>query len=113
MLKKAPKTKAVTPQAESVASAVVPDRPASLGVDRFLTPRRFQFGSSEAPIELEDDERSEALSDLTNTQLSKKQAPKRPRKRIFHEAESEGAVLGEEGFETEEDSLAMSPNLLE
>jgi hypothetical protein len=95
IFKKISTFKPVTPvQAPAAAAGPVPDEAVS-GVDMFLTPRHFKDGSSTKPIELDDDELSDTLSDLTNTQMTLKS-----RKRIFHEVESEeGPVLGKEGYE--------------
>jgi hypothetical protein len=78
ILKKISTFKPVTPvQAPAAAAGPVPDEAIS-GVDMFSTPRRFKDGSSTKPIELDDDEQSDTLSDLTNTQMTLKS-----RKRIF------------------------------
>jgi hypothetical protein len=42
---------------------------------------------------LDDDDVSESLSDLTNTQMTKKKPPKR-QERDFYPAKSEGAMTG-------------------
>jgi hypothetical protein len=63
------------------------------------------------PIQLDKEELSEALLDLTNTQLLPKKQQKR-RKQVFEPVKSEGAVLGEEHWETNNDTVD-SPNLLE
>jgi hypothetical protein len=60
---------------------------------------------------LHDDKVSQALSDLTNSQMTKKKPAKR-QKRVFYPAETEGAMIGKEGFESGSEKLAMSPNLL-
>jgi hypothetical protein len=73
---------------------LLPDN-AVLGViNMFLTPRRsFKDGTSLKPVQLDNDEVSEALSDLTTTQLVKKRPPKKL-KRVFHAAnESQGTVM--------------------
>jgi hypothetical protein len=112
------KNRAVTPsQAPSAASAAVELFPydalsgAAL-VDNYATPRSFRDGSASKPVMLEDDDISDALSDLTNTQMTRKRPPKR-QKRVFYPAESEGPVTGEEGFESGSENLEMSPNLLD
>jgi hypothetical protein len=113
------KNRAVTPsQAPSAASAAVelfPDDALSGAalVNIYATPRSFRDGSASKPVMLEDDDDiSDALSDLTNTQMTRKRPPKR-QKRVFYPAESEGPVTGEEGFESGSENLEMSPNLLD
>ncbi len=81
-------------------------------VDIYATPRSFRDGSASKPVMLEDDDISDALSDLTNTQMTRKRPPKR-QKRVFYPAELEGPVTGEEGFESGSENLEMSPNLLD
>jgi hypothetical protein len=74
---------AFTPsQAPSTASAAVelfPDNALSGAalVDVYATPHHFRDGSSSKPV-MHDDV-SEALSDLTSTQMTKKKPPKRQR----------------------------------
>jgi myosin heavy subunit len=113
----------VTPsQAASAAVELFPDNPVS-GAAVFGTPRRFKDGSSSKPVMLDDDEVSEALSDLTNSQMNSQSQKKRPAKRqrrVFRPAETEGTVTGEEGFESvsvSDENLdleeEMSPNLLD
>jgi hypothetical protein len=58
------------------------------------------------------DDVSEALLDVTNSQMTKKKPPKR-QKRVFYPAETEGAMTGKEGFESGLDNLEMSPSLLD
>ncbi len=76
--RKKPPKHTVTPvcsKAESVGNNKypVPDMAFSGVDDMYSTPRRpFKDGTSLKPIQLEDDEVSEALSDLTNTQMTKK-----------------------------------------
>ena len=88
--------------------------PAWVRVELASTPRRsFKDGTSSKPVQLDDDEVSEAFSDLTNTQLVKKRSPKKL-KRVFHAADdSQGTVIGEEGYESADYSRKMSPNYLE
>ena len=113
------KNRLVTPSlAASAPIELFPDNPVS-GADIFATPRCFKDGSSSQPVlMLEDDsyeddgECSKALSDLTNTQLVRKRPAKRQR-RVFRAAKTEGAVTGEEGFESGSENLEMSPNLLD
>jgi hypothetical protein len=71
-------------------------------------------GTSLKPVQLDNNEVSEALPDLTkNTQMVKKRPPKKL-KRVFHAANKlQGAVIGEEGYELAKDSPKMSPNYLE
>jgi hypothetical protein len=75
-------------------------------VDIFLTPHHFKDGILTKPIELDDDELSDTLLDLTNSQMMLKSC-----KRVFHEAKSEGPVLGKEGYDYESENLEMSSNL--
>jgi hypothetical protein len=42
-----------------------------------------------------------------------KKKPAKRQKRVFYPAEMEGAVTGEEGFESGSENLEMSPNLLD
>jgi hypothetical protein len=84
----------------------IPDNPV-LGVDMYLTPRRFKFGSLAKSIQIDKDEHS----DLTNTQLPEKMDTRNP-KRVFLIAETEGAMTGKEGYELALESLEMSPILL-
>jgi hypothetical protein len=121
VVKKKKTRQAVTPIASqsviSVLEDAVPDRAVSSHV--YSTPPRFDDGTLSQPIQLDEDELSEALSDLTNTQLYQKSWPIREkrRKRVFEPVESqedaadESAVVGEERWETDNDSAA-SPNLL-
>jgi hypothetical protein len=112
------KRAAVTPlRAKSATIEPLPENSVSGVVNMFSTPRRsFKDGTSLKPVQLDDDEVSEvsdALSDLTNTQLVKKRPPKKL-KRVFHAAdESQGTVIGEEGYESAEYSREMSPNYLD
>jgi hypothetical protein len=104
-------------QAPSTALAAVklfPDKTLSGSalVNIYATPHHFRDGSSSKPVMLDDDDVSEALSDLTNTQMTKKKLPK-SQKRVFCPAKLEGAVTGKEGFESDTENLEMSPNLLE
>jgi hypothetical protein len=103
-------------QAASAPVKLFPDNPVS-GADIFATPRHFKDGSSSKPVMLDDDEVSEALSDLTNLQMNSQSQKKRPAKRqrrVFRPAETEEAVTGEEGFESGlDENLEMSPNLLD
>jgi hypothetical protein len=77
-----------------------------------LTPPRFKDGTLSQAIQLEEDALSEALSDLTNTQLPPERHHQKRRKRVFEAVkESQGTVLGEEHWETDNDTV-RSPNLL-
>jgi hypothetical protein len=99
-------------QAASAPVELFPDNSVS-GADIFGTPRCFKDGSSSKPVMLDDDEVSEALSDLTNSQMARKRPAKRHR-RVFRPAKmDEGAVMGEEAFKSGSENLAMSPNLLD
>jgi hypothetical protein len=46
-------------------------------VDIYAVPRHFRDGNSSKPVMLDDNDVSEALSDLTNSQMMKKKPPKR------------------------------------
>jgi hypothetical protein len=87
-----------------------PDNPVSVAtvVDLYVTLHHFKYGSSSKPIVIDDDEVSEALSDLTNAQMTKKKQT-----RVFYPAKMEGAVTGKEGFKLALENLKMSPNLLD
>jgi hypothetical protein len=123
--KKTVVSKAVTPipapqSVISVFEESVPDRAVSSHVYS-TPPRRFKDGTLSQPIQLEEeedelsDELSEALSDLTNTQLPPKRNHQKRRKRVFEAVDesqgTQGAVLGEEHWETDNDTV-RSPNLL-
>jgi hypothetical protein len=88
---------AVTPsQAPSTALAAVelfPDNALSVAalVNIYVTLHHFRDGSLSKPVRLDDDDVSEALSDLTNTHIMKKKPPKR-QKRVFYPAKLEGPV---------------------
>ncbi len=94
----------------SVFEEAVPDRAVSSHVYS-TPPRRFKDGTLSQPIQLDKDELSEALSDLTNTQLPPRKQLKRL-KRVFKPVKSQGAVLGKDDWETDNDKVG-SPNLLE
>jgi hypothetical protein len=101
----------VTPsQAASALVEFFPDNPVS-GANIFATPHHFKDGSSSKPVMLDGDKVSEALLDLTNSQMTKKKPAKR-QKIVFLPAEMEGAMTGKEGFESGSENLSMSPNLL-
>ncbi len=64
-------------------------------------------------VDMDDDEvslASEALSDLTNSKMR----TKKKQKKVFTHSMTPGAVLGEEGWETDDDESDsdISPNLL-
>jgi hypothetical protein len=84
---------AVTPsQAPSTALADVklfPDNALSGAaiINIYATPHHFRDGSLSKPVMLDDNDVSETLSDLTNTQMTKKKPPQR-QKRVLYPAES-------------------------
>jgi hypothetical protein len=67
------------PATPSAPVELFPDNPVSVAkvVNIYDAPCRFKDGSSSKPVVLDDDEVSDALSDLTNTQVTKKKPPKR------------------------------------
>jgi hypothetical protein len=81
-----------TSQAPSAPVELFTDNPVS-GANIFATPCCFKDGSSSKPVMLDGDDVSEALLDLTNSQMTKRQPPKR-QKRVFSPAEMEGAMTG-------------------
>jgi hypothetical protein len=107
-------SKAVTPIPPYSLLSPFLKRPFQIGPSSlshvYLTPPWFEDSTLSQPIQLDEDELSEALSDLTNTQLPPKRQQKR-RKRVFA-VKSQGAIVGEEHWETNNDTVA-SPNLLE
>jgi hypothetical protein len=121
-LKKPPRQshQAVTPTDRSIRSVddnIIPDE--AVSSLRYSTPpkmaasSKYLDGTLAKPINLDDDEvsmGSQALSDLTNSQLPKK----KKRRRVFTHSMTPGAVIGEEYYETDddEDVTVLSPNLL-
>jgi hypothetical protein len=122
VVRKIKTSQAVTPIASQsvilVLEDAVPDRAVSSHV--YSTPPRFEDGTLSHPIQLDEDELSEALSDLTNTQLYPKRRPnpEKRRKWVFEPVESQddaankSAIVGEERWGTDNDTVA-SPNLLD
>jgi hypothetical protein len=47
------------------------------------------------------------------TYQTPRKRPAKRQRRVFRPAKMEGAVMGEEGFESGSENLAMSPNLLD
>jgi hypothetical protein len=120
-LKKPPKhSQAVTPTDRSIKSVVekiIPDVAVSSLIystpPSMRTSSKYLDGTVTKPIDLDDDEvslASQALSDLTNSQMPKK----KKQKKVFTHSMTPGAVLGEEGWETDDDESDsdISPNLL-
>jgi hypothetical protein len=101
-----------------VFEEAVPDRAVWRHV--YSTPPRFKDGTLSQPIQLEEnelsDELSEALLDLTSTQLPPKRHQQKRCKWVFQAVDesqgTQGTVLGEEHWETDNDTV-QSPNLLE
>jgi hypothetical protein len=113
VVKKVKNSQAVTPIVSllviSISDDAIPDRAVSTHV--YSTLPRFEDGTLSQPIQLDEDELSEALLDLMNTQLYPKRRQKR-RKRVFEPVKSQGAVVGEEYWETD-NSTVTSLNLLD
>jgi hypothetical protein len=120
-LKKDPKhSQAVTPTDRSIKSGIeniIPDVAVSSLVystpPSMKTSSKYRDGTMAKPINLDDAEGSlgsQALSDLSNSQMLKK----RKRQKIFTHSMTPGAVLGEEHWETDDNEsiTVMSPNLL-
>ena len=120
-LKKPPKpSQAVTPTDRSIKSGIekiIPDVAVSSLIystpPSMRTSSKYLDGTITKPINLDDDEvslASQALSDLTNSQMPKI----KKRKKIFTHSMTPGAVLGEEGWETDDNKsdTVLSPNLL-